>query len=373
MVKVNNNYLTFVLKNREISMKRNTISQVLGCALALGTSGAAMAGPEFYGAITYGEAVTSGDDTINYALFDSADTGDFSPLGTRYGNSELAGLKLGLRFDSKLFVELSGNEKNFDGTGFGGNGGTNDCTLAPSAGLISDCFDDAAINFDSKVRSTDLIVGWSFAPSDSWTLQPYAGLRRVEIEDKREIDYLYNQLTGGANDFIVDNSSFKKTGFVIGLRAEKDFGQFFISGDMAYSYASGTRVRSIIDTEYSFDDEDEGDVGSSALSAKSALRHGSIKAIPADAPITDTETSTLREDISVTQWNARFAVGHRFQIAGDNKLSISIGYSLGSVNGFDTRDTNSDVVDEGFTQGSLGERNAKLRSRGADFTLGWNF
>lgn len=330
-----------------------------------------MAGPQFYGAMTYGAATTGGDDTINYALFDSADNGNYSPIGTRYGNSDLAGLKLGLRFDSKLFVELSGKQQNFDGAASGGNGGNNDCTIQPSAGLISDCFDDAAISFDSEVRSTDLIVGWSFAPSDSWTLQPYAGLRRVEIKDEREIDYLYDQLTGGFNDFIVDNSSFKKTGFVVGLRTERDFGQFYVSGDFTYSYANGTRVRSIVDTEYSFDEGDDED--SSVISLKSSGSRGSIKAIPSDAPITDTESITLREDISVTQWNARFAVGHRFKIGGDNTLSMSIGYSMGSVNGFDTRDTNSDVVDEGFAQGSLGDRNAKLRTSGADFTIGWNF
>lgn len=349
-------------------MKKNTITQIISCALAVGMSGAAMAGPQFYGAITYGAATTSGDDTINYALFDSSNTESFSPIGTRYGNSELAGIKLGLRFDSKLFLELSGSQKNFDGAGFGGNGGTEDCTITPSAGLIEDCFDDAAIAFDSEVRSTDLIVGWSFAPSDAWTLQPYAGLRRVEIQDKREIDYLYEQLTGGLNNFIVDNTSFKKTGFVIGLRTERDFGQFYLSGDLAYSYASGTRVRSIVDTEYRF--------GGGSIETSVPLssgRRGSIKAIPPNAPITDIETSTSREDISVTQWNARFAVGHRFKIAGDNKLSMSIGYNLGSVNGFDTRDTNPDVVDEGFTQGSLGDSNAKLRTRGADFTIGWNF
>jgi hypothetical protein len=370
MVKVNNDYLTFVFLNRELTMKVNAISQVLSCALALGASGTAMAGPEFYGAITYGEAVTSDDDTINYALFDSANNDSFKPIGTQYGNSELAALKLGLRFDSKLFLELSGKQQNFDGAGFGGNGGTNDCTIEPSAGLISDCFDDATISFDSKVRSTDLIVGWSFAPSDGWTLQPYVGLRRVEIQDKREIDYLYNQLTGGTNDFIVDNSSFKKTGFVIGLRTEKDFGQFFLSSDLTYSYANGARLRSIVDTEYSFNVDDE---GSSAVSTKSSDRRSLIKAIPANAPITDTETSTSREDISVIQWNARFAVGHRFQIAGNNKLSISIGYTLGSVSGFDTRDTNPDVEGQGFAQGSLGDRNAKLKTSGADFTLGWNF
>ncbi len=350
-------------------MKKNTITQIISCALALGMSGASMAGPQFYGAITYGAATTSGDDTINYALFDSSNNDDFSPLGTQYGNSELAGVKLGLRFDSKLFLELSGKQQNFDGSGFGGNGGNNDCTIVPSAGLISDCYDDATINFDSEAKSTDLIVGWSFAPRDSWTLQPYAGLRRVEIKDERKIDYLYNQLTGGFNASVVDNSSFKKTGFIVGLRSEKDFGQFFLSSDFNYSYASGTRVRSIVDTEYRFGGGGDGD--SSVITLKSS--RGSIKAIPPGATVTDTETTTLRDDISVIQWNARFAVGHRFNIGGDNKLSMSIGYNLGSVNGFDTRDTNSDVVDEGFAQGSLGDRNAKLRTRGADFTVGWNF
>ncbi len=344
-------------------MKKNTITQIISCALAMGMSGASMAGPQFYGAFTYGAATTRGDDTINYALFDSADNDNFSPLGTQYGNSELAGVKLGLRFDSKLFLELSGKQQNFDGNGFGGNGGNNDCTIVPTAGLISDCYDDAAISFDSEAKSTDLIVGWSFAPRESWTLQPYAGLRQVEIKDERKVDYLYDQLTGGFNAFVVDNSRFKKTGFVVGLRSEKDFGQFFLSSDLNYSYASGTRVRSIVDTEYTF-----GNDGGDVTSAGSAL-----KAIPSGSTVTETQTTTLREDISVIQWNARFAVGHRFNIGGDNKLSMSIGYSLGSLNGFDTRDTNSDVVDEGFAQGSLGDRNAKLRTRGADFTLGWNF
>lgn len=349
-------------------MKKNAIAKFIGCALAMGISGTAMAGPQFYAAINYGESTTSGDDTINYALFDSANTGSYSPLGTQYGNSEIAGLQLGLRFDNKMFVELSGSRMQFDGADFGGNGGTNDCTIQPSAGLISDCFDDAAIGFESEVKSTDLIVGWSFAPNEFWTLQPYAGLRRVEIEDNRAVDYLYDQLTGGFNDFIVDNSSFKKTGFVLGLRTERDFGQFFVSTDFTYSYASGTRVRTITDTEYSFDADDEED----AILLPASLGR-SFKAIPDGAPVTDTETLVTRDDISVSQWRARFAIGHRFKVSANNKLTLSLGYTLGSVNGFDTRDTNSDVEDEGFTQGSLGNRNAKLKPSGFDLTLGWNF
>ena len=79
-------------------MKKHAIAKFIGCALAMGISGTAMAGPQFYAAINYGESTTSGDDTINYALFDSANTGSYSPLGTQYGNSEIAGLQLGLRF-----------------------------------------------------------------------------------------------------------------------------------------------------------------------------------------------------------------------------------------------------------------------------------
>ena len=150
-----------------------------------------MAGPQFYGAISYGESTTGGDDTINYALFDSANTGDYSPLGTQYGNSENAKVQLGLRFDNKIFVELSGSRMQFDGADFGGNGGNNDCTIQPSAGLISDCFDDAAIGFESEVKSTDLIVGWTFAPNEFWTLQPYAGLRRVEIRTAIALSIIY--------------------------------------------------------------------------------------------------------------------------------------------------------------------------------------
>jgi hypothetical protein len=347
-------------------MKKNNLTQILSAALALGMSGAAMAAPQFYGAITYGESDTNGDDTINYALFDSANTGDFSPLGTGYGNSELASLKLGLRFGKNMFVELGSARTQFDGAASGGNGGTNDCNLSPSAGLIEDCFDDAAIAFDSEVKSIDLVFGWNFAPGEGWTLQPYVGLRQIEVEDNRQIDYLYNQLTDGFNDFIVDNSRFKKTGFVVGVRSEKNFGQFFFSGDFVYSYASGSRNRTIVDTEYSFDDEDE---ESSAV----LLRTLGSKSIPPDAPITDIATLTTRDDISVTQWKARVAVGRRFKITGNNNLNMSIGYNLGSVNGFDTRDTNTSVEASGFTQGSLGDANARLKSRGFDMTIGWNF
>ena len=123
-----------------------------------------------------------------------------------------------------------------------------------------------------------------------------------------------------------------------------------------------------MDTEYSFDADDEED----AILLPASLGR-SFKAIPEGAPVTDTETLVTRDDISVSQWQARFAIGHRFKVSANNKLTLSLGYTLGSVNGFDTRDTNSDVEDEGFTQGSLGNRNAKLKPSGFDLTLGWNF
>ena len=145
-------------------MKKNTISQIISCALAVGMSGAAMAGPQFYGAITYGAATTSGDDTINYALFDSSNTESFSPIGTRYGNSELAGIKLGLRFDSKLFLELSRSQKNFDGAGFGGNGGTEDCTITPSADLTSLSKAMAASSKQSSIRPALGVIVQSSVP-----------------------------------------------------------------------------------------------------------------------------------------------------------------------------------------------------------------
>ncbi len=348
-------------------MMKTTMAQLICGALALAASSASMAGNQFYGAISYGEATTNGDDTINYALFDATCTDDYRPLGGEFGNSGVAKLKLGMRFENKMFLELAGDRVRFDGTAFGGNGGTNDCTIAPSAGLIEDCFDDATLAFDSEVKNTDLVFGWGFNPSESWSLQPYIGLRRVDAQDSRVVEYLYDQTTGGFNDFITDSSQFKKTGFIAGLRAEKTFGQWFYSGDFSYSRASGTRTRSITDIEYTVDGGGEGE--GDAVSA-----FNTTKAIPDGADITDTETSITRDNIAVRQWNARFAFGHRFKMSENNHLSMSIGYNLGSVNGFDTRDTNPNVAeDTDFIPGSLGSKNAELKSRGFDLTIGWNF
>ena len=345
-------------------MQKNIIARLIASALALGACGSALAGPSFYGAISYGQAVSSGDDTINYALFDSTDTGNFSPLGTDYGNSRMAGLKLGMRFENHLFLELAGSEMKFDGAAAGGNGGTNDCTIAPSAGLIDDCFDDASIAFDSKIQNTDLVVGWTFSPTENWKLEPYAGLRRVKLNDNRVVDYTYDQLSGGFNDFITDSTSFNKTGAIAGLRVQRDFGQLFFSADLNYSHASGTRSRLITDTEYRVGGGD-GEVSSAGIS---------IKAIPSGATVTDSEQVLVNENVSVNQWKARFAVGHQFKLSENNTFSISIGYNLGRASGFDTRDTNPAVESEtNFALGSLGNQNASLKTSGADFTMGWNF
>ena len=318
-------------------MKKNTLIQAITCTLALAASGASMADTQFYAAIGYGNSVTSGDKDIPYTAFDATNTGNFEVLTAPYGNSIYSDVKLGVRF-SNMFVELAGSQTRFDGTAGDGNGGTNDCTIDPTAGLISDCFDDATIDFDSKIKNLDLVVGWTFAPTDSWKVQPYVGLRRVDLRDNRDVDYLYN---GGVSDAITDDTSFKKTGFIAGLRAEKDFGEVFFSTDINFSHASGTRTRFVTDTEYT--------------------TPGGVT--------TDFESDTFVQDISVRQWNVRLAVGHRFKVSENNDMSLSIGYKVGRLNGFDTTNTNSDS----YPVGSLGNNDASLTSRGFDVMLGWNF
>lgn len=318
-------------------MKKNTLAKVITFSLALAASNASMAETQFYGAISYGNSVTSGDKDIPYTAFDETNTSNYEVLTAPYGNSIYSDLKLGVRFNN-MFVELAGSQTRFDGAAGDGNSGTNDCTIAPTAGLIDDCFDDATIDFDSKIKNLDLVVGWTFAPTDTWKVQPYVGLRRVDLQDNRDVDYLY---FGGVSDTITDDTSFKKTGFLAGLRVEKDLGQVYLSGEFNYSYASGSRTRFVTDTEYT--------------------TPGGVT--------TDFESDTFVQDISVRQWNARFAVGHRFAISENNKMSLSIGYKIGRLNGFDTTNTNSSE----FAAGSLGTSNASLSSRGFDVMLGWNF
>lgn len=320
-------------------MKKNTIVQAIAFSMALAASGASMADTQFYGAISYGNSVTTGDDEIPYSAFDVADVGDFAVISAPYGNSIYSDIKLGVRFGGNMFVELAGSQTRFDGSAIEGNGGTNVCNTAPTAGLITDCFDDATLNFDSKVKNLDLVFGWTFAPKATWKLEPYVGLREVKLNDDRNVKYLYNEFTGGFNDRIIDNTSFKKVGFLAGVRAEKDLGQVYLSGEFNYSYASGSRTRLIEDTEYQ------------------------------NATTTQFETATYSDDISVRQWNARVAVGHRFAVSENNKMSLSIGYKVGRLNGFDTTNTNSDE----FAAGSLGTSNTSLSSRGFDVMLGWNF
>ncbi len=319
-------------------MKRNTLVKIIACTLALAASGTTMADTQFYGAISYGNSVTTGDDDIPYTAFDENNTGDLEVLTAPYGNSIYSDIKLGVRFGKNMFVELAGSQTRFDGAAADGNGGTNDCTIEPTAGLITDCFDDATINFDSKIKNLDLIFGWTFKPTDTWSVQPYVGLRQVDLEDNRNVDYLY---FGGVSDTITDDTNFKKTGILVGLRAEKDFGEVFISSDFNYSYASGTRTRFVTDTEYT--------------------TPGGVT--------TDFQSDTFVQDISVRQWNLRFAVGHRFKVSENNDMSLSIGYKIGRLNGFDTSNTNSDQ----YPVGSLGSSNASLSSRGFDVILGWNF
>ena len=318
-------------------MKKKTLVQIISCTLALAASSASFADTQFYGAISYGNSVTSGDDEIPYTAFDATNTGNFEALNAPYGNSIYSDIKLGVRFNN-MFVELAGSQTDFNGSAADGNGGNNDCTIKPTAGLFINCFDDATINFDSKIKNLDLVVGWTFAPSDSWKVQPYIGLRHVDLRDNRNVDYLY---TVGVSDAITDDTNFKKTGLLAGLRVEKDLGQVYLSGDFNYSYANGTRTRFVTDTEYT--------------------TPGGVT--------TDFESQTLSQDISVRQWNARFAVGHRFKVSENNDLSMSIGYKIGRLNGFDTTNTNPDL----FAFGSLGNNDSSLSSRGFDVTLGWNF
>lgn len=319
-------------------MKKNTIVKAIAFSLALSASGASLAETQFYAAIGYGNSVTSGDEEIPFTAFDPANTGDYVAVNSEYGNSIYSDIKLGLRFGEKMFVELAGSRTRFDGSALIGNGGTNDCTIAPTAGLITDCFDDASLDFDSEVENLDLAFGWTFAPKETWKVEPYVGLRQVRLNDDRNVDYLY---TGGVSDAITDNTEFKKIGFLAGVRLEKDLGQVYFSADFNYSYASGSRTRYITDTEYT--------------------TPGGVT--------TDFEDAIYSDDISVRQWNARFAVGHRFAISENNKMSLSIGYKVGRLNGFDTTNTNSDE----FAAGSLGRSNASLDSSGFDVVLGWNY
>lgn len=326
-----------IYKMRKITLTKRTtliISSVCFCSPAMAA--------EFYGSMDYGVANTSGDDVINYALYDKTQSGNpFLPIGTQYGDSQSTALKLGFRLESPLFFEVSASQSKFQGVAADGNGASTACSLGSVMGLLDICHDDAKIAFTSKVENVDLVGGWEFSPDDKWKLRPFSGVRFNRLVDYRTVDYI---MLLGASSTISDKTKFDNLGLIAGLTVDRDFSVFFLSTEFNYSYNVGKRTRSISEVVYT----NEG-TPYWVVSDKSS------------------------EHLAVKQWKARFSIGRRFEVSENSKLRISFGYTINVFNGFDTRDTNEAVGTTGYEPGSLGNGNARLTSRGADVMIGWNY
>lgn len=311
-------------------MNKNRIALSVSLALALSMSASsAFAGVQVYGSYELGRADSSNDaDTLVPYAYD-ADVAGNPVKYVGHGDGMNHNFRLGMKFSVPAFVEFGINRGELaDKAQFGVDSASGACNVEPTLGLIDDCWNQANISQRSELRNMELIGGWNFAITEKTHLSPYAGVRKIKVNETRFVDYNY---IGGVSNRIEDESFFDEQGWVAGVRFVQDFSQFYLSAELQYARASGDRSRNIVDTEYN--------------SASKAT--------------TDTETANLVEDIDVRQRMGRIAVGRRFDFGG-LPSNISLGYQMSKQDGFDTRSTE----DNAYTPGQLGNSDVELETKG---------
>lgn len=324
-------------------MKNNRIALSVSLALALaGASSSAFAGIQVYGSYELGRLDSSNDaDTLVPFAYD-ADVAGNPVKYVGHGDGMNHNMRLGMKFSVPAFVEFGTGRGEFaDQAQFGTDSLGGACNVAPTLGLIDDCFNQANISQRVEMRNMELIGGWRFDIAGKTHISPYAGVRKVKVNDTRFVDYNYRD---GFINTIQDESYFSEQGWVAGVRFVQDFAQFYLSAELQYARASGDRSRNIVDTE---SDTSPGGGGSELGSIEKAF------------PVTQTLTSNVVENITVRQRMGRIGIGRRFDFGG-LPSNISLGYQVNKADGFDTRSTQ----DNAYTPGQLGSRDVELDRKG---------
>lgn len=316
-------------------MNKNRIALSVSLALALSMSASsAFAGIQAYGSFELGRADSSNDaDTLVPYAYDADVAG--SPVKyVGHGDGMNKNFRLGMKFSVPAFVEFGIVRSELsDKAQFGTDSPSGACNVEPTLGLIDDCWNQANISQRVEVRNMEVIGGWNFAIGEKTHIAPYAGVRKIKVDDTRFVDYNY---IGGVSNRIEDQAFFDEQGWVAGVRFVQDFSQFYISAELQYARADGDRSRTVLDTEYT--------------SATKAT--------------TDTQTATLVDDVEITQRMGRVAFGRRF-IFGGLPSNISLGYQVSKQDGFDTRSTQ----DNTYTPGQLGNGDVELETKGVFLRL----
>ncbi|KFN41138.1 outer membrane beta-barrel protein [Arenimonas oryziterrae] len=320
-----------------INHKKLTLSVFAALGLSLAASSASAANSHFYGSLEAG--VQNADDSaIPFSM-------DYPSLRTRttdYGSGRNVGLTLGYRFDNPLFIELSVSRDSLTNTTVQTD---TRAIPAPPCGVpfeaaIPYCLASASLATRVDHNNVDLVAGWGFKATETVTFSPYAGVRRMKLQDERKI----NNVPLGApfTDRGVDISSFNEYGFLIGVRYDQEFKSFYLTGDLQHAQASGDRVRgyhsALVDN-----------TGATLI----AVDHG------------------ITEDISVRQQALSFGIGHRF-VFGGQPATINLSYQVQRGNGYDTRiDTIAPSMAASFG-GNRGVRNESVTTQGFMLSFGIN-
>jgi hypothetical protein len=298
------------------------------------TAATAHAGVHAYASVELAQIDTSNEsgERLPYA-YDNRLPG-FPVATVGHGNGMHHEVRFGAQFGAPIFVEF-GNSRSVLSeaaqTGVDGAGGA--CNLEPALGRILDCWNQANVSQRTELRNRDLIVGWRFDLAARTRLSPYAGWRRVRINDTRIVDYNF---IGGFVNHIADESFFDERGWIAGLRASQDFAHFFLDAEVQVSRAKGQRSRELLDVE----------------------THTPTGAVTA------TERYGYVDQVTVHQRMARLGIGKRFDLGG-LPSNVSLGYRITRADGFDTRST----AQGRYAPGQLGSGDAEIETRGVFLRL----
>ncbi|WP_026802486.1 outer membrane beta-barrel protein [Arenimonas oryziterrae] len=320
-------------------MNRNTLALPLatGLGLCLMAPAAFASSPTFYGSIEYGHNDASDAEYVHEFSVDATGT-QFAPLpGTDFDSGNSGALRLGLRFDAHLFVELAFNNADADGGPNALAGAASTPCIAANNFNDDICSLNSRFSSDYESRNIDLIVGWTMQPGTRSTFSPYLGMRRMKFQDTRQgVD----AISSGGNFGQVITTDFSHTGWVAGLRFKQNFAtNWFFNAEVQQARANGDRNR--------------------VLSG------------------TFTAPSPGNRSLGVTQRMMRVAVGRNFKM-GNGTGSLSLGYQDLSHGGIDTTQFTS--TSGGTTIGqtyvpnyaAIGDANADISMRGFFLSFGIN-
>ncbi len=291
----------------------------------------------FYGSVSYGSQSESRNSINNSEHLDTYSS-------TPHGAGQSIDLMLGLRFgkDKNMFLELSGNKLLLNET-ISQRGFTRIdacialegvvCTPHPCIALVGViCPYSSESKQNSDVENIDLVLGWNIQSKNNWVLQPYFGARYASLGDSQIKE---PRIESPVRHYLYE-LNFDSVGVVAGLKARKNIGHWFYTGEVSASAVSGTRT---LRDSITYNEE-----------YRIAWRSDVF----------------LNDEVSVKQWQAKIAFGRHLAISESANLDLSLGYRIGGIKGFDEGDLNANSF--------FGQRDAfEVRPKGFDLKVAWGF